>query len=101
MSALPNLSAGISRGQMAPSESCIRVLATIIPPLVLTWWQPPTGRGRLQVQFMYVLVMGDGDIHMPKDNSRREILPFWIVGKLRMYTAPFTHTTPQVSSDLE
>ena len=74
MSALPNLSAGISRGQMAPSESCIRVLATIIPPLVLTWWQPPTGRGRLQVQFMYVLVMGDGDIHMPKDNSRREIL---------------------------
>ena len=74
MSALPNLSAGISRGQMAPSESCIRVLATIIPPLVLTWWQPPTGRGRLQVQFMYVLVMGDGDIHMPKDQRVARLL---------------------------
>ena len=73
MGALPTLSAGISRGQMAPSESCIRVVATMLPPMELSWWQPPTGRGRLQVQFMYALVMGDGDIHPPKDNKRREM----------------------------
>ena len=73
MEALPTMSAGISRGQMAPSESCIRVVATMLPPMELSWWQPPTGRGRLQVQFMYALVMGEGDIHPPKDNKRREM----------------------------
>ena len=41
-----NLSAGISRGQMAPSESYIRVVATMLPPLEVSWWQPPLGRGR-------------------------------------------------------
>ena len=74
MAALKVLTSGISRGQMAPSESYIRVVGTILPPLELNWWQSTSGRGRLQINFMHALVMGEGDIQLPKDSNLREIL---------------------------
>lgn len=71
---LGNLSAGISRGQKSPSQAVIRVVATMIPPLHLSWWQPTMGRrGRVQIDFMYVLVQDTGELHAPKDNTRREL----------------------------
>ena len=73
MADLPNFSAGISRGQQAPSENVIRVLATMMPPLALNWWMPHLGTGRVQVNFAYVLVQGTGDLHPPKDNQKREM----------------------------
>uniref|UniRef100_A0A7S0L963 Chromo domain-containing protein n=1 Tax=Coccolithus braarudii TaxID=221442 RepID=A0A7S0L963_9EUKA len=85
MSALPNFSAGISRGQQAPSESVIRVLATMMPPLELNWWMPPRGTGRVMINFAYVLVQGIGDLHPPKDPHRREMaLSTELVATLRV-----------------
>ena len=73
MPLLHNLSAGISRGHKAPSEPYIRVIATIIPPMQLSWWQPQGRTSRVEVSYMYVLIQDTGELHPPKDNDRREL----------------------------
>ena len=74
MASLSNLSAGVSRGQKTASESVIRVLATLIPPFRAIWWSTSGGLSRVQINFMYVLVQGTGEVHPPKDDQRRELL---------------------------
>ena len=60
--------AGLTKALRPPSESCVSVCATMLPPIEVTWM-----RGNLFVNFMYVLVTEAGEVHPPKDSERREI----------------------------
>lgn len=59
---------------MRPSESVIRVLATLIPPIEITHLQAPRGVDRLYFNFDYVLSDEAGELHPPKDMDCREKL---------------------------
>ena len=60
--------AGLTKALRPPSESCVSVCATMLPPIEVTWM-----RGNLFVNFMYVLVTEAGEVHPPKASERREI----------------------------
>ena len=89
---------GCSRALQKPSETVIRVVAALLPPLEISQVQLPSGQDRLYVNMMYAaaptpthhplslltlpcacaycryaLVDEDGEIHYPKDSQRREI----------------------------
>jgi len=65
--------AGVSRGLRTASESCIRVIATLIPPLEVSWVRVASGLHRLYVSMIYVLSDDAGEMHFPKDANRREL----------------------------
>ena len=64
---------GLSRGLKTESEFCCRVLASVLPPLEISWVSMARGVDRLYINFMYALVTAEGEFHPPKDDSRREI----------------------------
>lgn len=66
------MTAGISKALMTASQRWSRVLATIISAEV-SWVTPAQGVDRLYVNFMYVLADEAGELHLPKDASRREL----------------------------
>ena len=68
-----NYGAGLSRGLCTQSESVIRVLATVMPPMEISWVATPMGLHRLYINFVYLLADGTGELHAPKDPNRREI----------------------------
>ena len=63
---------GLSRAQQSPSERAIRVLATLIPPVEISWVRSHS-REKLYVNLLYVLSDDVGELHKPKDSQRREI----------------------------
>jgi hypothetical protein len=63
--------AGVSRGLRTASESCIRVIATLIPPLEVSWVRVASGLHRLYVNMIYVLSDEAWEMHFPKDANRR------------------------------
>jgi len=63
----------VSRGLRTASESCIRVIATLIPPLEVSWVRVASGLHRLYVSMIYVLSDEAGEMHFPKDANRREL----------------------------
>ena len=46
-------SAGLTKGLMTGSETVIRVMAMMIPPLEVAWMRGPSGLHRLYVNFQY------------------------------------------------
>ena len=64
---------GLSRGLCTQSETCIRVLATIMPPVQISWSRMACGLHRLYVNMIYLLCDENGDLHKPKDMNRREM----------------------------
>lgn len=66
--------AGQSKGLKTDSEFVCRVLATIIPPLEVSWVAMARGVTRLYINMMmYALVDHNGELHPPKDANRIEI----------------------------
>ena len=64
---------GVSRALKTPSEKVIRVLATLIPDMEISWVAASNGSEKLFVNLLYVLSDEDGELHPPKDSDRREI----------------------------
>ena len=64
---------GLSKPLQKPSERVIRVLATLIPDMEISWVREGLGREKLYVNFMFVLSDEDGEVHPPKDSKRNEI----------------------------
>eukprot|EP00965_Chrysotila_dentata_P185048 6109208-Pleurochrysis_carterae.AAC.1 len=58
---------------MKPSERHVRVLATVMAPLEMSWVQMASGQERLYVNLLYALCDEVGELHLPKDDSRREL----------------------------
>ena len=64
----------MSKALQPPSAKWIRVIATLIPDLEISWVRAqPEGREKLYVNMNYVLLDEDGEMHLPKDSKRREI----------------------------
>ena len=63
---------GITKSLRKPSERVMRVVATIIPDVELSWLMV-NKREKLAVNFLYVLADEDGEFHAPKDSRRNEI----------------------------
>ena len=63
---------GMSMGLKTASESVIRVIAFILPTVEISYL-PRQGIDTLYVNFLYVLLDEDGEMHPPKDSERREI----------------------------
>jgi hypothetical protein len=63
---------GTSRALQTASERVIRVIATIMP-LVEISWAEKQGSDRLYVNFQFVLASEHGQLYPPKDEERREI----------------------------
>ena len=66
-------SAGISRALSPASQSFILVLATLLPPCVISHVVAPRGVDRLYIKLQYVLTDEAGEMHKPKDEKRIEI----------------------------
>ena len=66
-------SAGISRALSPASQSFILVLATLLPPCVISHVVAPRGVDRLYIELHYVLTDEAGEMHKPKDEKRIEI----------------------------
>ena len=62
--------AGSSRALQTASESCVRVLATLMPTFEIS-----LDKDRMLIEFQYVLSDGMGELHPPKDEDRNEIAP--------------------------
>lgn len=60
--------AGSSRALQTASESCVRVLATLMPTFEIT-----LDKDRMMLEFQYVLSDEMGELHPPKDENRNEI----------------------------
>ena len=65
--------AGLTRALRSESEVTSQVLATIMPTLEATWETQAKGGCQLKVNFLYVLMDGDGELHAPKDEERRKL----------------------------
>jgi hypothetical protein len=61
--------AGVSRALQTPSESVIRVIATLLPDITISYVKKK-GLDRLFVNFDYLLSDQAGELHPPKDNNR-------------------------------
>jgi hypothetical protein len=68
----PNCS-GLSKALKTPSEFVSLVLASIIPPLEISWVEMPRRVDKLYINMMYVLATAQGEIHPPKTPDRIEI----------------------------
>ena len=64
--------AGLSKLLQTPSERAARVMATLMPPIEMSWVRLSDGRKRLYVNMEYCLFDEDGEMHIPKDMQRRE-----------------------------
>ena len=64
--------AGSSRALRTASEKVIRVVATPMPELIISWVDVKA-TDRLYINFQYVLFDEAGEMHPPKDDGRREI----------------------------
>ena len=65
--------AGQSKGLQTESEFCVRVIATIITPVEISWVAMSRGVDMLYLNFAYTLIDHNGELHPPKDSTRREI----------------------------
>ncbi|KAL1525795.1 hypothetical protein AB1Y20_020635 [Prymnesium parvum] len=63
--------AGLTRALRTPSEAVIRVVATLLPGMEITWSGQEVDR--IHVNFMFALADETGEIHPPKDAKRREV----------------------------
>ena len=61
----------MSRGLRTASDPCIQVIATLIPPLEVSWVRVASGLHRLYVNMIYVLSDEAWEMHFPKDANRR------------------------------
>ena len=68
-----NTSAGMSHALKTESEKFVRSIATMMPPLEISWVHLRRGVDRLYVNYFYVLWDQWGALHPPKDNQRREM----------------------------
>ena len=73
LSRLKNM-AGLTRAMLKPSESVVRVAATLIPPVEISLVKVHRGVNRLYLNFDFVLSDETGELHPPKDPSCREKL---------------------------
>jgi hypothetical protein len=67
------MAAGLTRALQTPSESVVRVVATLVPPATISWVRLPSAAERLYVNLMYALADHNSDIHFPKDENLREL----------------------------
>eukprot|EP00965_Chrysotila_dentata_P103066 3402904-Pleurochrysis_carterae.AAC.1 len=66
--------ASMSLALMKPSERHVRVLATMMAPLEVSWVQMASGQERsLYVNLLYALCGEAGELHLPKHDSRQEL----------------------------
>ena len=63
---------GLSKLLQTPSERAARVLATLMPPIEISWVCVSDGRERLYVNMEYCLFDEDGEMHVPKNMERKE-----------------------------
>jgi hypothetical protein len=64
---------GVTRPLIKPSESVIRVVATLMPPVQIQWVRLASGMDWLYVNMMYVLADQLGEMHALKDAANREL----------------------------
>ena len=64
---------GATRAIKKPSELFVRVLATIMPTVEVSFVKSRGGVTTLYVNFMYILIDHSGTLHAPKDANRNEI----------------------------
>jgi hypothetical protein len=67
------MAAGFTRALQTPSQSVIRVVATLVPPATISWVRLPSAAERLYANLMYALADHNGEIHFPKDEILREL----------------------------
>jgi len=65
--------AGCTKSFRTKSETMVRVVATLMPPLEITHEVSSSGAERCYLNGMYVLATEAGEMHYPKDNNRREL----------------------------
>ena len=66
--------AGASRSLQKPSEPVMRVIATMMGGAQVRHVTAGSGSEILYINFLYALITGEGELHPPKDSSRREML---------------------------
>ena len=64
---------GMSRALITDSEVTALVIAMMMPTLEATWKTMPRGGCLLKINFMYVLMDADGELHAPKNENRQEL----------------------------
>ena len=64
---------GMSRALITDSEVTALVIAMMMPTLEATWKTMPRGGCLLKINFMYVLMDADGELHAPKNEDRQEL----------------------------
>ena len=64
---------GMSRALVSDSETTALVIAVLMPTLEVTWETLANGCCQLRVNYMFVLMDVDGEMHPPKDENRREL----------------------------
>lgn len=64
---------GISRALKTASERASRVVATLAPPMEISWVKSELGLEKIFLNIQYVLFTEAGDIHWPKSTDRAEI----------------------------
>lgn len=67
------MTAGCSRALRLPAERVVRVVSTMISPMEISWVKMERGYEALYLNFNFVLVDQDGEVHAPKDMQRREM----------------------------
>lgn len=73
MTRTDTMAAGCTKALKMPSERVVRVVSTMICPVEISWVKLPKGYEALYINFNFVLVDEDGEMHAPKDENRREI----------------------------
>lgn len=73
LSKTDHMAAGCSRAIKLPSERVVRVVSTVISPMEIAWVQLDKGYDALYLNFNFVMVDEDGEVHAPKDLQRREM----------------------------
>lgn len=73
LSKTDRMAAGCSRAIKLPAERVVRVLSTIISPMEVSWVKLEKGYEALYLNFNFVMVDQDGEVHAPKDVHRREM----------------------------
>ena len=64
---------GMSRALLSESETTALVIAILMPTLEVKWETEAKGGSCLRVNFLYVLMDADGEVHAPKDENRVQV----------------------------
>lgn len=69
-----DMTAGSTRALQLPSERVVRLVSTAINPMEISWVHlVEQNHDAMYVNFNFILADEDGELHMPKDQSRREM----------------------------